>query len=52
MNNRENTLTADPAAVLAFNLTIVKDGSLVKLHTAAVDGSSKGNLVWMEILPT
>lgn len=50
VDNGEDTFASDPTSVLAFDGSIVKDGSFVELNTTVVDASSKGDFVWMEIV--
>ena len=52
VNNRENAFTAYPRPILVLDLTIVERSGFVQANTTAVDGSRKGNLIRVKVLPT
>jgi hypothetical protein len=51
VHNRERTFTADPMAILVLDTGITHDRSFVQANAMALDCPSKGDLIWVEILP-
>lgn len=52
MNNRKDTLAADPCSVLVFDLTVIQNSRLVKVNASPMNFSSERDLIRMKVLPT